>query len=62
MNADLRQAVGTGPAAASVGIDERKGRFHISDFAEARLPLPDRRLPARVGLGQGRPAAPADPP
>jgi predicted dehydrogenase len=54
MNADLRQAVGTGRAAAGVGIEERKGRFHISDFAEARLPLPDRRLRlGMVGGGQG---------
>src|ERR1700730_16864206 len=54
MSAGFRRAAGGAQVAVGVAMDERKGRFHVSDFAEARLPLPDRRLRlGMVGGGQG---------
>ena len=42
------------PGSAHAAADRPKGRFHISDFAEARFPLPSRRLRlGMVGGGQG---------
>jgi hypothetical protein len=51
MTADFRRALVTGKQPAGADMEERKGRFHISDFAEARLPQPDRRL--RLGMFGG---------